>query len=96
MADNKVDITLGDFQGVVNLIDVCTQRGAFRGEELSGVGALRQKFAGAVEAEAQKQQAANASQKPEIEVIDGGAVDKPKASAKRAAKKPATSSESLA
>ena len=33
-----------DLAGVVSIIDVCSQRGAFRGEELAGVGRLRETF----------------------------------------------------
>ena len=31
-------ITVQDLAGLVSIIDVCSQRGAFRGEELAGVG----------------------------------------------------------
>lgn len=34
-------ITLADLVDIVNLIDLCSQRGAFRGEELQAVGSLR-------------------------------------------------------
>ena len=34
-------LTAQDLAGVVSVIDVCSQRGAFRGEELAGVGRLR-------------------------------------------------------
>jgi hypothetical protein len=44
------NITINDLTSVVNIIDVCSQRGAFRGEELAAVGMLRQKFATAVNA----------------------------------------------
>ena len=37
-------ITAQDLAGVVSIIDVCSQRGAFRGEELAGVGRLRETF----------------------------------------------------
>jgi len=30
--------------GLVSIIDVCSQRGAFRGEELSGVGQVRERL----------------------------------------------------
>ena len=35
-------INAQDLAGVVSIIDVCSQRGAFRGEELAGVGRLRE------------------------------------------------------
>ena len=37
-------ITVQDLAGVVSIIDVCSARGAFKGEELSGVGRLRETF----------------------------------------------------
>jgi hypothetical protein len=39
------NITLNDFIVVVNIIDACSQRGSFKGDELSAVGQLRDKFA---------------------------------------------------
>ena len=37
-------VTAQDLAGVVSIMDVCSQRGAFRGEELAGVGRLRETF----------------------------------------------------
>jgi len=37
-------VTVQDLAGVVSIIDVCSARGAFKGEELSGVGRLRETF----------------------------------------------------
>ena len=37
-------ITVQDLAGVVSIIDVCSARGAFKGEELAGVGRLRETF----------------------------------------------------
>lgn len=37
-------LTLNDFALVVNIIDVCTERGAFKGNELAPIGQLREKF----------------------------------------------------
>ena len=34
----NVEITLGDIQVICNIIDIGTQRGAFRASELKGVG----------------------------------------------------------
>ena len=31
-------VTINDLAGVVSIIDVCSARGAFKGEELAGVG----------------------------------------------------------
>ena len=37
-------LTIQDLAGVVSIIDVCSARGAFKGEELAGVGRLRETF----------------------------------------------------
>lgn len=37
-------ISLQDIAFVVQLIDVCTKRGAFEGNELTSVGTVREKF----------------------------------------------------
>ena len=37
-------VTIQDLAGVVSIIDVCSARGAFKGEELAGVGRLRETF----------------------------------------------------
>lgn len=42
---SKPTIEINDIASVVQLIDVCSTRGAFRGEELLIVGAMRNKFA---------------------------------------------------
>lgn len=38
-------ITISDFNMVIAVIDVCAQRGAFKGEEMVDIGNLRGKFA---------------------------------------------------
>jgi hypothetical protein len=47
--DDKVLITLNDLQIIVNMIDVCTKRGAFEGKELLTVGQLREKVSRVIE-----------------------------------------------
>ena len=42
---DPVNITIADLQGLVNLIDVASSRGAFRGAELAAVGTLYTKLA---------------------------------------------------
>jgi hypothetical protein len=37
-------LNLNDLMLAVNIIDVCSERGAFKGNELSMVGQLREKF----------------------------------------------------
>jgi|ETNmetMinimDraft_20_1059909.scaffolds.fasta_scaffold54591_2 hypothetical protein len=44
-AQDPVNITIADLQGLVNLIDVASSRGAFRGAELAAVGTLYTKLA---------------------------------------------------
>lgn len=48
--NQDVNITLQDLATIVNIIDVCSQRGAFKGEELSVVGQVREKVAAIVKA----------------------------------------------
>lgn len=54
--ETTVSLGIGDLAGIVKIIDVCTKRGAFEGSELSAVGALRDKVAAFVEANAPKQE----------------------------------------
>lgn len=56
------DITIQDFDSVVRIIDIVTQRGAFRGEELISVGSLREKFSVAVQQYVAQQQQAQAAE----------------------------------
>jgi hypothetical protein len=46
----QTNISLNDFVMTVNIIDACSQRGAFKGDELAAVGQLRDKFAAFVKA----------------------------------------------
>lgn len=39
------DLTLGDLKDMVQVIDVCSRRGAFEGSELAAIGALRNRIA---------------------------------------------------
>lgn len=43
-AQSDIEITLVDLKNVLVLIDLCTQRGAFRGPELSSVASLYDKI----------------------------------------------------
>lgn len=47
-------ISLADFSAALQVIDVCTTRGAFRGEELSSVGQLRDRLKSFVDFHAPK------------------------------------------
>jgi len=46
----ETNITLTDMITMVNIIDACTERGAFKGGELVTVGTLREKLANFVRA----------------------------------------------
>lgn len=37
-------LTIGDFAGAIRIIDVASERGAFKGPELSSVGSIRDKY----------------------------------------------------
>ena len=40
-APQSPDINIGDFNAILQIIDVASARGAFKGEELSSIGAVR-------------------------------------------------------
>lgn len=46
----ETSLTVNDLATVVNIIDVCVERGAFKGNEMLNVGQLREKFAAVVNA----------------------------------------------
>lgn len=62
MSDNPTNneeapgVGLGDLVAVLKIIDVASERGAFKGAELSSVGAVRDKIAAFVDANAPKQE----------------------------------------
>ena len=60
-------VTVQDIAGVISIIDVCSSRGAFKGEELAGVGRLRETFL----AEVKEQQ----GDTPAPEAVDTPAVE---------------------
>lgn len=49
-------VNLQDVAIVVQIIDACSERGAFKGNELATVGALREKFNTIIEANLPKEQ----------------------------------------
>jgi hypothetical protein len=55
-AQAPVQLGLGDLAAVIQIIDVCSKRGAFEGSELESVGQVRGRIAAFVQA--------NAPQKP--------------------------------
>ena len=60
-------VTAQDLAGVVSVIDVCSQRGAFRGEELAGVGRLRETFLAEVREQQVVVDVPGAVQTPQVE-----------------------------
>ena len=60
-------LTAQDLAGVVSVIDVCSQRGAFRGEELAGVGRLRETFLAEVQEQQGDAEAPSAVETPQVE-----------------------------
>jgi len=56
MDQNNTNVTLQDIATVVQIIDACSERGSFKGGELSVVGALREKFNAIVEANTPKEE----------------------------------------
>ena len=66
-------VTAQDLAGVVSIIDVCSQRGAFRGEELAGVGRLRETFLAEIREQQGDAEAPGAVATPKVQ--DEPAVD---------------------
>lgn len=62
----ETQLNVNDFITVVNVIDVCTERGAFKGNELLAVGTIREKFAAFVKAN-MPEEAAQEISKEEVE-----------------------------
>ena len=58
MPEENNQINLQDIDAVVRVIDAVCARGAIRGPELTSVGTLREKFAGILQEELDKQKAA--------------------------------------
>lgn len=60
-----MEVTNNDIADVIRIIDACSSRGAFRGEELAGVGTLRNKLANylqAIQEAAEKEQSEDTSE----------------------------------
>lgn len=64
-------ITVNDVAAMLQIIDAAAQRGAFRGEELSSVGAVRDKAAAFVD---YVKAAAEAAAEQKEEEVEGAAV----------------------
>lgn len=61
------NITINDIIMMVNIIDACSERGAFKGNELASVGTLRDKLANFV----RENQPAEPAEKVETETTEG-------------------------
>ena len=64
-----VSITVNDLALVVRIIDLASERGAFRGAELSTVGAARDNVAKFVEVATAKSQAEQPAEEPVVEEV---------------------------
>lgn len=69
--EQQVTITLGDLSTVLQLIDVVSTRGGFQGNELAGVGMLRNKIEAFLRQNAPQQEAA-AEEGVDVEAPDEG------------------------
>ena len=63
------EINVGDLSAVLQVIDVCTERGSFKGPELSSVGAIRDRVAAFVDFHAPKKE--ETEETPAEETTDG-------------------------
>lgn len=68
---------LNDLAAVVQMIDVCSKRGAFEGPELSAIGTLRTRFVDFLKANTPKdQQGGAAAPAGGVETVPGDALPK--------------------
>ena len=73
-AADPVQLSLGDIQSFVQIIDICSKRGAFEGAELQSIGELRGRLVSFLEASAPAANAPEAGAEeapaipPEVEV----------------------------
>jgi len=68
-------VTAQDLAGAVSIIDVCSQRGAFRGEELAGVGRLRETFLAEIQEQQGDAPAPGAVATPQVETDSDESAD---------------------
>ena len=66
-AADAPQITLGDMATMVQIVDLCSKRGAFEGPELETVGGLRSRIVAFVEANQPKDEPAPEGAVPEVE-----------------------------
>lgn len=63
--ETGIQLGIGDLAGAVQIIDICSKRGAFEGAELEQVGALRARLAAFVQANAPMPEDADAESESE-------------------------------
>lgn len=61
----ETNINLNDMVTMVNIIDACTERGAFKGNEIAVVGTLREKLANFVRVNQPKTEATETTESAE-------------------------------
>ena len=44
MTEENIQIGVADLEAVIQIIDACSQRGAFKGDELASVGSVRNRI----------------------------------------------------
>ena len=75
--EQQVTITLGDMSTVLQLIDVVSTRGGFQGNELAGVGMLRNKIEAYLRQNAPQQDESAAQQGVDVQApAEGPLADK--------------------
>lgn len=65
--ETQASVTLNDFVGMIQVIDICSKRGAFEGAELKDVGVLRSRLAEFVAANAPAKSEDEGEQEAEVE-----------------------------
>lgn len=65
--DSPESISLNDLQVILQIVDTAAERGAFKGEELSSVGAVRDKLSAFLTFVAQAQEEQRAKEEAESE-----------------------------
>lgn len=68
--ENKESLTLGTIQNVLQIIDVCSKRGAFRAEELEEVGKTFNQLKAFVEYVTKQQQESKEAPAPVQEPVE--------------------------
>ena len=63
-------LNINDLQSVVKIIDACSERGAFRGNEMASVGSVRDRLAAFAEANTPKPEEVNEDGQEELPEID--------------------------